>query len=172
MDGSIELHATNPAATGLHRRVDTTPATQRATLHPSCGTPLAPATGCTHRAHVPSGSAAPTSCASLRCPRHPPMSRITPGLPSQSSMDAPPPHGPDSLQRSTAPTPRSTESSAISSRSAVPRRGLYSLRCTEIHPSFRADFAHWSLVAEVCSRQALPGSRHRGVLHAALWASC
>ena len=91
---------------GLHRRADTTPTTQRGTLHPSCGTPLAPATGCTHRAHDPPGSAAPTFCASLRCPRRHPTSRIMPSAPSQSSMDAPPPHRPASSRRSKASIPR------------------------------------------------------------------
>ena len=70
----------------LHRRADTTPATQRGELHPSCGTPLATAAGCTHHAHVPPfgratappGSAVPTSCAFRRFPRHHLRARITP----------------------------------------------------------------------------------------------
>jgi len=70
----------------LHRRADTTPATQRGALHPSCGTPLATAAGCTHHAHVPPfgratappGSAVPTSCAFRRFPRHHLRARITP----------------------------------------------------------------------------------------------
>jgi hypothetical protein len=56
------------------------------TLHPSCGTPLATATGCTHRAHDPPlgrataspGSAVPTSCAFRRFPRSHLRARITP----------------------------------------------------------------------------------------------
>jgi len=70
----------------LHRRADTTPATQRGALHPSCGTPLATAAGFTHHAHVPPlgratappGSAVPTSCAFRRFPRHHLRARITP----------------------------------------------------------------------------------------------
>jgi len=99
---------------GLHRRASTIPPTKRRARHPSCGTPLATATGCTHRAHdpplgratAPPGSAAPTSCASLRCLRHHLRAKIPLSAPRPSSMGAPPPHGPASSQNPTAPITR------------------------------------------------------------------
>jgi hypothetical protein len=93
------------------------------------------ATGCTHRARVPPlgratvppGSAVPTSCAFRRFSRHHLRARITPRAPRRRE----PPH----LSSLSSPTPlRSTGSSAISLRSAVPRRGSYARHRTEIHP--------------------------------------
>jgi hypothetical protein len=64
--------------------------------------------GCTHRAHDPPGSAAPTSCASLRCSRHRRLTaRTAPRTPSRSSIGASPPPGPASSRRSTATIPSS-----------------------------------------------------------------
>jgi hypothetical protein len=58
-----------------------------------------------------------------------------------------------------SPTPlRSRGSSAISSRSAVPRRGSFPRHCTEIHPQLPFGFSRASRIAEVCSRGSLRGS--------------
>jgi hypothetical protein len=65
------------------------------------------------RATAPPGSDVPIFCAFRPFPRSQLRARISPRAPSQSSMTAPPPHGPDVSQKSTVSIPRAAARSLL-----------------------------------------------------------